>query len=376
MTSVDSLTVLQLLPALEQGGVERGTLEVAQGLVDAGHRALVASAGGVLVRPLQDCGARHVCMPVGEKSLLTLRLIGRLRRLLIDEQVDVLHARSRVPAWLAVLALRGIAAAQRPRFITTAHGFYSVSRYSAVMTKGERVIAVSQAISDYLVENYPALDPERISLIHRGIDRAVFPYGFSPGQEWMSRWRAQYPQLVAKQVLCLPGRITRLKGHHAFLDLLKAMIAMGSKVHGLIVGGDDPRRKAYAKELRSRCTQMGLDEHVTFTDRRADVREIMAVSDVVLSLSSKPESFGRTVLEALSLGTPVIGFDHGGVGEILRRVFPQGTVAVGDVDAAASLCAKWRTQPPVVNAQHPFELATMLANTLAVYHQVCARSTE
>ena len=137
------LTVLQAVPALQGGGVERSTLEVAAALVRNGHRSLVISAGGRLVPELLDAGSEHVCWPIGRKSPLTLRLVPRLRRLLHREGVDILHARSRLPAWVAWLAWRGMDPARRPRFITTVHGLNSVNAYSAVMLKGEQVVAVS-----------------------------------------------------------------------------------------------------------------------------------------------------------------------------------------------------------------------------------------
>ena len=151
----ERMTVLQMLPALESGGVERGTVEIAAALVRAGHRALVMSAGGRLVPELEALGAEHIPLPVGRKSLLTFRHVSRVRRLLRERGVDVLHLRSRLPAWVGWLAWRGLPAVERPRLVTTVHGFYTVGRYSSVMTRGERVIAVSESVRDYILENYP-----------------------------------------------------------------------------------------------------------------------------------------------------------------------------------------------------------------------------
>ncbi|HEX5664992.1 MAG TPA: glycosyltransferase, partial [Xanthomonadaceae bacterium] len=137
------LTVVQLLPALETGGVERSALEIAAALVGAGHRAVVVSAGGRLVPQLHELGAEHVELDIGRKSLLTLRRVPMLRRLLRDSAADVVHARSRLPAWIGWRALQGIPSGHRPHFVTTVHGLNSPSRYSAIMTRGERVICVS-----------------------------------------------------------------------------------------------------------------------------------------------------------------------------------------------------------------------------------------
>ena len=169
------LTVVQLLPAMEAGGVERSTLEIAEALVRAGHRAIVVSKGGRLLPALQATGAEHIQLDIGAKSFATLARAGALRRILVDAGADIVHARSRLPAWLGRWALRGIPEANRPRWVTTMHGLNSPSRYSAVMASGERVICVSRAVRDYLLRHYPRTDPGRLRVIERGIDPARFP---------------------------------------------------------------------------------------------------------------------------------------------------------------------------------------------------------
>lgn len=365
--SETKLTVLQLLPSLESGGVERGTLEVANELVRRGHHSLVISAGGRMVEALERAGSEHITWDIGAKSPLALRFVPRLRRLLAERKIDIVHARSRMPAWVAYLAWRGMDPATRPRFITTVHGLYSVNRYSAIMTRGERIIAVSNTARDYVLANYPQVDPSRIVVIPRGVDPQEFPYGYRPSAEWLAAWYALYPQLKDKFVITLPGRLTRLKGHEDFIMLMARLKHEGLPVHGLIVGGEDPKRKAYARALRDRVAAEGLTETITFTGQRADMREIYAASNLVLSLSNKPESFGRTVLEALSLGVPVIGYNHGGVGEILGTVFPGGAVTSGDLAALAARIGSWHQSPPTVPATHPYTLSNMLDTTLALY---------
>jgi glycosyltransferase involved in cell wall biosynthesis len=364
------LTVLQLLPSLESGGVERGTLEVASELVRRGHRSLVISAGGRMAEALERAGSEHITWNIGAKSPLTLRFVPRLRRLLTERRIDIVHARSRMPAWIAYLAWRGMDPATRPHFVTTVHGLYSVNRYSAVMTRGERIIAVSNTARDYLLRNYPQADASRIVVIPRGVDPQEFPYGYRPSAEWLAAWYAQYPQLKDKFVITLPGRLTRLKGHEDFITLMARLRREGLSVHGLIVGGEDPKRRAYARALRDRVAAEGLQDTITFTGRRDDIRDVYAASNLILSLSTKPESFGRTVLEPLSMGVPIIGYDHGGVGEILEAVFPDGAVALGDLAAVAARIGDWRHSPPAVPATHPYILRNMLDATLALYAAV------
>lgn len=365
------LTVVQVLPALEAGGVERGTLEVARALVEAGHRSIVVSAGGRLARRLVEEGSEHVDWPIGVKSPWTLRWVPRLRRLLARERVDILHARSRMPAWVAWLAWRGMDPARRPRFVTTFHGFYSVGRYSAVMARGERVIAVSEAIRRHVRERY-GVPAERVEVIHRGVDPALYPHGYRPPARWLEAWYRDNPHLLDRLVLTIPGRLTRLKGHEAFVELVRRLLLARLDVHGLVAGGHEPRHAGYARELERRAEAAGLRGRITFLGHRDDLREIMAVSNVVLSLSERPESFGRTTLEALSLGVPVVGWNHGGVGELLTAVLPEGRVPPGDMDALANHVARFLRHPPAVPRTHPFTLERMLARTLSLYSELAS----
>lgn len=365
------LTVVQVLPALESGGVERGTLEVGKYLVEHGHRSMVISAGGRLVPQLQQEGSEHLAWEVGRKSPLTLmRHVGRLRRFLDEARVDILHVRSRMPAWVCYLAWRGMDPARRPHLVTTVHGPYSVNRYSAVMSRGERVIAISAMIVSYLRTHYPHLPPEHIRLIPRGVDPAQFPHGHRPPAEWLTRWQADFPELAGRKVITLPARITRWKGQEDFLQVMAGLVVAGHDVHGLIVGEAHPRRREFLAELQQRCRNLGLEQRITFTGHRGDLKEIMAVSDIVMSLSREPEAFGRVTLEALSLGRPVIAYDHGGVHEQLVALLPDGAIPVGDVASASAKAAAWLRQAPRIPATYPFTLERMLSATLEVYREL------
>lgn len=370
MAEEKKLTVLQLLPALQSGGVERGTLEVAQTLVEHGHRALVMSAGGRLVAPLAASGAEHFAWPIGRKSLKTLLLVGKLRKFLQAQKVDIIHARSRVPAWIAYLAWRGMPPEARPRFVTTVHGPYSVNAYSAVMTKGERVIVISETIRDHVLKNYPETDPGKLRLIYRGVDPAEFPYGYQPPQDWLDRWHAQHPETQGKKLLTLPARITRWKGQEDFIELLARIKDGVPDAHGLIVGETKDRKEHFLAELKAKAAALGVADRITFTGHRSDLREVMAISRIVFSLSREPEAFGRTTVEALSLGIPVIGYNHGGVSEQLQAILPSGSIPVGHILDAAQLTVKWLNCAPWVAAGQPFTLERMLSNTLQVYDEL------
>lgn len=365
------MKVLQILPELNAGGVERGTLEVARALVENGDVSLVVSNGGRLVPALESAGSRHIALPVHCKSLASLFQVSKLRRVFTEERPDIVHARSRVPAWIAWLALRGMDAKTRPHFVTTVHGFYSVNAYSAIMARGERVIAVSHCIRDYIEKNYPKTPAAAIRVIPRGVELAELPRGFKPDAAWLKTWTESLPQLAGKAVLLLPGRITRLKGHEDFFAMIAGLKTAGVPAHGLVVGDTHAKKKAYMGELRASVERLGLKDDVTFLGHRGDIREIMAVSDIIYCLSVQPESFGRTTLEAFAIGKPVVGYDHGGVAEQLRELFSEGAVPLRDVaglvNATASIL-RAKAVPGVVAA--PFTREAMCAATLAVYREL------
>ncbi|MEE8342807.1 MAG: glycosyltransferase family 4 protein [Gammaproteobacteria bacterium] len=364
--------MVQIVPAMEVGGVERGTLDVANGLVQRGHRSIVISAGGRLTPFLARAGSEHVQWPIGAKTPLSLRWVGRLRRLLRERHVDILHVRSRLPAWIGYLAWRGMKVDQRPGFVTTVHGYYSVNPYSKIMCRGERVIAASAGIKEYIQERYPKVPEERIRLIPRGVNPSHFPWDYRAPEQWMMNWYRQYPTLEQNYVVSLPARLSRWKGQEEFIRIVAELKNRGIPVHGLLIGGAHAKKRAYEQKLRRQVAAAGLTEDISFVGHRDDVREIMSISDVVLSLSTDPEAFGRTTLEALSLGRPVAGYDHGGVGEQLQAVLPAGQVPVGDWQGMVQLLIGWSKSPPEVPRHHPFTLGVMLDSTLEVYKELTA----
>lgn len=365
------LTVVQLLPAMQSGGVERSTLEIAAALVRAGHRAVVVSAGGRLVQQLLDSGAEHVTLDIGRKSLLTLRHVPALRRLFAELDADIVHARSRLPAWLGVYALRGMPPASRPRFVTTVHGLNSPSRYSAVMTHGERVICVSQSVRDYVLHHYAATDSSKLRTIPRGIDIAQFPRRAHPDRDARAWAMSQVPGLDADApLLLLPGRGTRLKGHVDGLRLLAALRGSGVDARLWLPGAREAGREAYIQELEAQAQALGVAMAVAFTEPTARIAQAYAASDLVLQLSRKPEAFGRTVVEALSSGRPVLGWAHGGVGELLEQLQHAGAVAPFDEGELHARALALLRQPPPLPKRIPFTLHDMQRATLDVYDEL------
>ena len=366
------LTVVQLLPALESGGVERSTLEIGAALVAAGHRSVVVSAGGRMVERLHEQGSEHVRIDIGRKSFATLRHVWTLRRLFENLRPDIVHARSRLPAWIGWRALQGMRGT-RPHFVTTVHGRNSPSRYSAILTRGERVICVSSSLRDYVLKHYPRLDPRRIRVIPRGIDTNEFPRGHQPDAPWRASFARDFPQLQGGKLLVLPGRGTRLKNHRAAIELLAGLRARGIDARLMLPGAREVGRETYVGSLETLAYHRGVSAQLAITPPRADLRAIYANADLVLQLSGKAESFGRTVVEALSLGRPVLGYAHGGVGELLAELYPAGTVVPGDEQGLLERATDLLQVAPQVAPFEKYRLADMQAATLAVYAEVVAQ---
>lgn len=361
------LTVVQVLPALENGGVERSTVEIAQALVRAGHRAVVVSAGGRMVPALQEVGAEHVALAIGRKSPLTLRHVRSLGRVFEELRPDIVHARSRLPAWLAWWALRS---RPGPKFVTTAHGLYSPGTYSGIMTRGVRVICVSATVREHLLAHWPRTDPARLQVIERGVEPLVFSADPARIPRWRRDLATQFPALATGPILLLPGRGTRLKGHAEAIELLAGLRSRGIPACLWMPGAREAGRGDYALELEGLARARGVAEYLAITAAESDMARIYALADVVLQLSDKPEAFGRTVLEAVAAGRPVVGWAHGGVGELLARYFPGGAVPKGDTAAllqAASAALGGRM--PVTASVLP-SLASMQAQTLKAYESV------
>jgi len=363
-------TIVQLLPALDAGGVERSTLEIAQALVRAGDRAIVVSAGGRLVPRLTALGAEHVKLDIGRKSLLTLRHIAALRRVFERERACTRSTRSRLPAWLGWRAVRGMGS-DAPRFVTTVHGLNSPSRYSAIMTRGERVICVSETVHDFVLTHYPKTDPGKLRVVPRGIDPDAFPHHPWPDRDARRRAASLHPQLGGDgPLLLLPGRGTRLKGHADALVLLATLRARGRDARLWLPGSREEGRGHYIEELEGQATQLGIADAVAFTPATFAIADAYAASDLVLQLSRKPEAFGRTVLEASAIGRSVVGWDHGGVGELLRVLQPRGAVPPFDGTLLERTADALLDAPPPRPVTMPYTLRAMQEATLAVYAEL------
>ena len=360
--------MVQLLPALESGGVERSTLEINRALVEAGHRSVVISADGRLLETLRRDGGEHVSLDIGRKSPATLMRIPALRRTLQEVQPDIVHVRSRLPAWLAKFALRGWRG-RTPARVSTVHGLNSVGRYSAIMLDAERVICVSDCVKRHLLQHYRQAARRELRVIPRGVDPSQFT-PMTPDPAWRTRLDAEFPVLAGRRLLLLPGRGTRLKGHDVALRLCARLAEAGDDVGLLLAGVDQPLRQAYLDELKSLARQLGIGDRVAFSMTRDDLRDAYAGSDLVLQLSTQPEAFGRTALEALAMRRPLVGFAHGGVGDLLTALYPAGAVPAGDETALLSTASRLLHDAPAVPGFDGYHVADMQQATLDLYAEL------
>lgn len=306
--------ILQVLPALMSGGVEREVMDTAEAIVKAGYRSFVASSGGSLVNSLYKQGSRHFVLELDSKNpFVILKNIFRLREIIELNNIDIVHAQSRAPAWSAYYAAK----LAKCHFVTTIHGAHSTTGlfkklYNSVMTKGEKVIAVSKFIAQYAKDNYK-FDHSNLEVIHCGTNVDKFSYSEVVDKRIIDIARnLRIP--TDKPIIMLPGRLVRNKGHLFLLEAIKALPP--KSVTCLFVGGGKEYSN-YRKELQDKIKEYGLSKTVIMTSNVSDMPAIYGLSDIVVCASTKPESFGLVSIEAQSMGRMVIATNIGGIVETI-----------------------------------------------------------
>lgn len=367
--------VLQILPGLVNGGVERGTVEIAQALAAAGWKAVVASSGGPMVREIERAGGKHVTLPLASKNPLVMRSnIGRLTDLIRSETIDIVHARSRAPAWSAVAATEATGC----HFVTTFHNVYGAESrlkryYNSVMARGERVIAISEFVGAHAAETY-GVGPDRLRIIPRGVDLARFDPERIGAQRMVAlsgEW--QLPDGVP--VVMLPGRFSRWKGH---LVLLDALALLGNtELRCMLVGAGD---EGYRDEVITYAKKSAPGVVVQIADTCRDMPAAYMLADVVVSPATRPEGFGRVIVEAQAMGRPVVATDHGGARETIIPGETGWLVPPGDAETLAQAIGQALALSPEARFAHAaratshirthFDTKSMAARTIGVYEEI------
>jgi glycosyltransferase involved in cell wall biosynthesis len=308
-------TILQVVPALNAGGVERGTLEIAKKIVQSGHKSIVISSGGKMLPQLEQEGSIHIYMDVASKN--PFKIWGnsyKLATIINEMDIDIVHARSRIPAWSCYLACKQTKA----NFVTTFHGIYSFGNaikkyYNSIMTKGQKVIAVSNFVKEHMMNNYE-IASDKIKVIHRGVNCDIF----SPEQvneEMREKFREKYNVPKNTPVILLPARMTRWKGQ---LFLLEAIKQIKHLDFYCIMAGDLAKHPQFVVELLSKIEEYKLQNRVQIFGNESNIVGLYAIADIVLSTSIAPEAFGRTIIEAQAMKKIVLATNIGGACETIQ----------------------------------------------------------
>ena len=369
--------ILQIVPALDTGGAERTTIDIARALREAGWTALVATRGGRLAPELAEAGGELIRMRVDSKNPRRIwSNAAALTRLIRERNISLVHARSRAPAWSALLAARRC----RIPFVTTYHGIYQAKGplkrwYNSVMAKGDVVIANSQWTADHVRETYA---PKRLVTIPRGIDLTYFDpakVDVSRVAALRSRWHVQ----AHERLVLLPGRLSRWKGQLVLLGAVARLQKADRLPRGVrvVIGGDAQKRDLYREELKEAVARYELHGVASIEDHIEDMPAAYCAADIVVSASIEPEAFGRVPPEAAAMGKPVIATDHGGARETVLNgesgllVIPRNVTMMAD--ALADLLARPKDELAAMGARgrahivRNFSLERMCAETLAIY---------
>lgn len=369
--------ILQVLPKLISGGVEREVLDISGAIVKSGYRSYVASNGGTLVDQLEKNGSQHFYLPLDSKNPIVILLnIFRLKNIIEKNNIDIIHAQSRAPAWSAYFASK----LTKCHFITTIHGAHGTKGlgkklYNSIMTKGEKIIAVSNFISKYAKNNYK-FDHNKLQVIHCGTDINKFNYN-NIDKNRIIKLTQQLNIPTDKPIIMLPGRFSRNKGH---LFLLEAISKLPKDLVTCLFVGDYSGHLKYKQELQNKINQYNLSDNVIITGNVTDMPAIYALADIIACVSTKPEAFGLVSIEAQALGKSVIACNIGGIRETIIPnktgwlVEPNNSDQLANIiESILKIDSKTRIQNAELaqkNIEQNFSLETMNINIINTYNNV------
>lgn len=360
------MRILQLLPELNEGGVERGVVELNREFVKKEIESFVISKGGKLENQINLDGGTFIKFDVCSKNIFTaFRRVNALKKILKEIKPDIIHVRSRVPAWLVYFANKSL----KIKVVSTVHGFNSVGFYSSIMQKADAVICVSNSIKEYIQKHYQT-NESKITVIPRGIDLELFnPKNID--ETFIENFKKEF-NLNDKFIVSSVGRVTQLKDYETFIKAIMLVKKEIPNIVGLIVGGVRSDKEDYLNSLKSLIKELNLEENIIFTGSQSKIEQIYALSDVVISSSKKPESFGRAVAEAICMNKPVIATNHGGVKDIIIENINGFFFEVGDNKGLAKkiIKAKELSFDGYNYISYNFSLENMLNKTIEVYEKV------
>lgn len=371
-------TILQVVPALISGGVERGTLEIAKKIVASGDNSIVISAGGPMVKALVASGSEHINLNVASKNpFIIWRNAHKIASIIREHNINIVHARSRAPAWSCYMAAKSTNA----KLITTFHGIYNFNNfikkfYNSVMVEGCRVIAVSNFVKKHIIANYK-VDPKKITVIHRGVNHNEFSAD-NLTESKLAAFREKYKIPADTPVLLLPSRMTRWKGH---MVLIKALEKIKHLNFYCIMAGDLAKHPAYVTRIKEKIHKYKIQNRIQLFGNEPDMIGLYGVSDIVLSTSIEPEAFGRTIIEAQAMEKLVIATNIGGACETIQdglngfHVKPNDSIELAQkIEHCLSLIGSKQAENMKINARktasEQFSLDKMLKKVLSIYNEI------
>ncbi len=375
--------ILQVLPELRSGGVERGTIETVRYLSQNGFGAIVASSGGHLVSQIESAGGSHIILPLKSKNPFTIYTnIFRVSKVIKQYEIDIVHARSRAPAWSCYFACRRT----KCHFLTTFHGTYSFKGsikkfYNSVMVRGEKVIAISEFIKDHILKNYK-VSRRDITVIPRGVDLDHFDLEKLPKRR-IIQMAEKLGIEMDRPIILLPGRFTGWKGHEF---LLEALALIPKDKYRCLFVGDMERHKSYVAKLNKKIKEMRLLDNVRMIKSTQDMPCLYSLVDIVVSASVRPEAFGRITIEAQAMERLVVATNHGGSVETIVDGQTGWLVEPGDVKGLAEILTKLlkindKQRKTITNkakkhVQENFSLGGMTQKTFEVYQSILGMKSE
>ncbi len=367
------MIVMRLLSSLKHDESERGIFHLGRALVKNGHTSIIISSAdddNELVKRLERDG--NIChqLHMYKKSWLSLLQVAPLRHLIEQYNPDIIHVHSRTPAWILHLALRRARVKHRPKLVSTMYGFYSINKYSQALLDVDTIITVSDSVTNYLKKGLhrEQIDPKTIKRIYRGVDTRRYPYRHNPSVYWLRRTFAEYPELEHKKWLVFPTVIGNEYGQEWLIDILGNLQEQFPNIHVIIMDEDYRDGDVAHEDFRQRTNTLGLSERITYVgSKRNDMREWLSAANIVMALANEPESIGINALQAIHLGTPVVGWDQAAFSEILQPLYPQGLVRKYNAQA---LCKVVKSQLESVTRPEmtdKFTMREMIKETIVVY---------
>lgn len=364
------MKIIQILPEFNEGGVERGALEVSRELVKRGHESWIISKGTKLIPQLEAEGGKHYTLDVCSKNPFSApaRVLA-LKKAFLEIQPDVIHARSRVPAWLTRFANKKL----KIPFVTTVHGLNSINRYSRIMVSGDSVIAVGDPIRDYVCNAYD-VDPAEITVVPRGVDMQLFsPDNIDPS--FVASFKKEFG-LEEAFIVTSVGRITKIKDYETFIDAIAQLAPKYPQIRGVIVGGAREDKLDYFNSLKERAAEKNVADKIIFAGSQSKMPEIYHLSDVMVNATLTMGNVGRTVAEALALNTPVLATSMPKLKNIVVDGVNGYVIEVNNTESLAHSIEKILLNPILeTRSSIPYEhtLDSLIDSLITIYEKTIRR---